>query len=260
MSIFFKTSMFWLQQLQIIISLRIWVGESLGNYRWAVKLGLALCREYQKGRGRSATRSSAHATEKVLRWLQERALRSFPTPSCSFPVDVFELYSNRNTCVLSRKGLGWVGGQPFKTRMTKLSRRNEDNEPNFRKKRRSKLRVCHLAMPDEFKKATAVEVQSSLTPLLLCQAYRDYYFSKRLVMKMEWPCEPSWWSKRLAKVAKKRGVQVHWTSHKQSVLTEDVHCPDVEWALPSASNMPITWAGHGESGPEVVVDVLEVQG
>ena len=50
------------------------MGESLGNYRWAVKLGLALCREYRKGRGRSAKRSCGHATEKVLRWLKERAL------------------------------------------------------------------------------------------------------------------------------------------------------------------------------------------
>ena len=47
-----------------------------------------------------------------------------------------------------------------KTRMKEM-RWNEDHEPNFRKKRRSKLRVCHLAMPDEFKASTAVEVSTT---------------------------------------------------------------------------------------------------
>lgn len=58
--------------------LRIWVAESLGNYRWAVQLGLQLCREYRVlGRGRSRKRGSAagHATEAVLKWLQEGEFR-----------------------------------------------------------------------------------------------------------------------------------------------------------------------------------------
>ena len=48
-----------------------------------------------------------------------------------------------------------------------------------------------------------------VTSVFKCfQAYRDYYFSKRLVMKMEWPSlPPSWWSKRLAKVARAKTVE-----------------------------------------------------
>lgn len=49
----------------------IWVAESLGNYRWAVNLGLALCSEYNKGRGRAAGKTSQHKTQKVLEWLRD---------------------------------------------------------------------------------------------------------------------------------------------------------------------------------------------
>lgn len=113
----------------------IWVAESLGNYRWAVQLGLQLCREYRLGRGKSVKKAIGvrHATEDVLKWLKE-------------------------------------------------------HEPKFKKKRRSKVKYQHLAMPEEFKSAqNAVE------------AYRDYYFSKRKTMKMEWPTglEPDWWSSRV---------------------------------------------------------------
>ena len=52
--------------------LRIWVAESLGNYRWAVQLGLHLCHEFRLGRGRQAQRTAPHATEAVLRWLKDR--------------------------------------------------------------------------------------------------------------------------------------------------------------------------------------------
>lgn len=111
----------------------IWVAESLGNYRWALRLGLALCREYRLGRGRSKKKPQAtHASEEVLRWLKE-------------------------------------------------------HEPNFRRTRRTKVAQHHLAMPEEFKLAkSAVE------------AYRDYYFSKRKTMNMEWPegQVPKWWSER----------------------------------------------------------------
>ncbi|CAK0865113.1 unnamed protein product [Prorocentrum cordatum] len=48
----------------------IWVSESLGNYRWAVALGLALCREYERGRGRAEGRTDPHRTQAVLEWLQ----------------------------------------------------------------------------------------------------------------------------------------------------------------------------------------------
>jgi len=53
--------------------LRIWVAESLGNYRWAVQLGLHLCHEFRLGRGRQAQRTAPHATEAVLRWLKDHA-------------------------------------------------------------------------------------------------------------------------------------------------------------------------------------------
>lgn len=49
----------------------IWVGESLGNYRWGVELGLALCEEYNNGRGRAAGKTTKHKTEKVLEWLRD---------------------------------------------------------------------------------------------------------------------------------------------------------------------------------------------
>lgn len=49
----------------------IWIAESLGNYRWAVQLGLALCDEYNAGRGRSAKREEAHKTQAVLEWLRD---------------------------------------------------------------------------------------------------------------------------------------------------------------------------------------------
>ncbi|CAE7708504.1 unnamed protein product [Symbiodinium pilosum] len=41
----------------------IWVAESLGNYRWAVRLGLALCREYNRGRGRAKGKRTQHRTQ-----------------------------------------------------------------------------------------------------------------------------------------------------------------------------------------------------
>eukprot|EP00443_Scrippsiella_acuminata_P065498 CAMPEP_0115551682 /NCGR_PEP_ID=MMETSP0271-20121206/95854_1 /TAXON_ID=71861 /ORGANISM="Scrippsiella trochoidea, Strain CCMP3099" /LENGTH=238 /DNA_ID=CAMNT_0002985285 /DNA_START=84 /DNA_END=800 /DNA_ORIENTATION=- len=49
----------------------IWVAESLGNYRWGVELGLALCREYNRGRGRAAGKQSLHRTQAVLEWLRD---------------------------------------------------------------------------------------------------------------------------------------------------------------------------------------------
>jgi len=48
----------------------IWVGNSLGNYRWAVEMGLELCAEYNRGRGRAAGKTTKHKTQKVLEWLQ----------------------------------------------------------------------------------------------------------------------------------------------------------------------------------------------
>merc|ERR1719330_347080 len=53
----------------------IWVAESLGNYRWAVRLGLALCREYNRGRGRAAGKISRHKTQAVLEWLRDHEPR-----------------------------------------------------------------------------------------------------------------------------------------------------------------------------------------
>lgn len=111
----------------------IWVSESLGNYRWAVQLGLALCAEYNRGRSRASGKTTLHKTQKVLEWLQR-------------------------------------------------------NEPNFETKRRTLVRLKHLAMPDKFKKAaTSVE------------AYRDYYYSKRKTMAMAWEPHrraPEWWEAR----------------------------------------------------------------
>lgn len=111
----------------------IWVSESLGNYRWAVQLGLALCAEYNRGRSRAPGKTTLHKTQKVLEWLQR-------------------------------------------------------NEPNFKTKRRTPVRLKHLAMPDKFKKAaTSVE------------AYRDYYYSKRKTMAMAWEPHrrsPEWWEAR----------------------------------------------------------------
>lgn len=49
----------------------IWVAESRGNYRWGVALGLALCREYNKGRGRAEGKKSQHRTQAVLEWLRD---------------------------------------------------------------------------------------------------------------------------------------------------------------------------------------------
>lgn len=48
----------------------VWVAESLGNYRWAVKLGMELCAEYNRGRARAAGKTSKHKTQKVMEWLQ----------------------------------------------------------------------------------------------------------------------------------------------------------------------------------------------
>lgn len=48
----------------------IWVGASLGNYRWAVQMALELCAEYNRGRGRAAGKTSKHKTQRVLEWLQ----------------------------------------------------------------------------------------------------------------------------------------------------------------------------------------------
>lgn len=53
----------------------IWVAESLGNYRWGVRLGLALCREYNKGRGRAEGRREQHRTQAVLEWLRDHEPR-----------------------------------------------------------------------------------------------------------------------------------------------------------------------------------------
>lgn len=118
----------------------IWVAESLGNYRWAVRLGLALCREYNCGRGRAKGRKEQHKTQAVLEWLR-------------------------------------------------------DHEPNFRRSQRTPVQRRHLAMPDELKNApTSVE------------AYRDYYFSKRRTMPLEWPAgrTPEWWDARLRATPKRR--------------------------------------------------------
>lgn len=49
----------------------VWVAESLGNYRWAVQMGLALCDEYNRGRGRAEGRTKAHSTQRVLEWLRD---------------------------------------------------------------------------------------------------------------------------------------------------------------------------------------------
>lgn len=113
----------------------IWVAESLGNYRWAVTLGLALCREYNRGRGRAAGKTTLHKTQEVLEWLR-------------------------------------------------------DNEPHFRRVRRTKVRRHHLAMPDELKDAS-----SSV------ECYRDYYYWKRQTMALEWPegLMPDWWQERVLK-------------------------------------------------------------
>eukprot|EP00927_Polykrikos_kofoidii_P020267 TRINITY_DN19570_c0_g1_i1.p1 TRINITY_DN19570_c0_g1~~TRINITY_DN19570_c0_g1_i1.p1 ORF type:complete len:155 (+),score=12.92 TRINITY_DN19570_c0_g1_i1:145-609(+) len=61
----------------------VWVAESLGNYRWAVRLGLELCHEYNRGRGRAAGKTSRHKTQAVLEWLRDhepnyRKLRQTP--------------------------------------------------------------------------------------------------------------------------------------------------------------------------------------
>ncbi|CAE8642100.1 unnamed protein product [Polarella glacialis] len=118
----------------------IWVSESRGNYRWAVALGLALCREYNRGRGRAGGKTSEHKTQAVLEWLRY-------------------------------------------------------HEPNFKRKNRTAVKKLHLAMPDNCKEA----VDS-------VEAYRDYYFSKRLTMKMEWPegRVPLWWDARKAALSRKR--------------------------------------------------------
>ena len=44
----------------------VWVMESVANYRWAVKLGLALFEEYQR-----RFRKSQHKSRKVLAWLRD---------------------------------------------------------------------------------------------------------------------------------------------------------------------------------------------
>lgn len=121
----------------------IWVAESLGNYRWAVQLGLELCREYNRGRGRAKGKVTKHRTEAVLEWLR-------------------------------------------------------DHEPNFRRKARTKVRRVHLAMPDELKQDDIIE------------AYRDYYFSKRKTMRMEWPegRTPEWWEERVHGVRSRGGAAV----------------------------------------------------
>lgn len=49
----------------------IWVADSLGNYRWAVQLGLELCNEYNEGRGRAIGKTTRHKTQKVLEWLRD---------------------------------------------------------------------------------------------------------------------------------------------------------------------------------------------
>jgi len=119
----------------------IWVGESHGNYKWAVQLGLELCAEYNQGRGRAAGKTTQHRTQRVLEWLQRY-------------------------------------------------------EPNFKIKRRTPVKLKHLAMPDKFKKAS-----SSI------EAYRDYYYSKRKTMTMAWDPKkrtPDWWEARRMKKAQKR--------------------------------------------------------
>mmetsp|Transcript_85650 Transcript_85650/g.239272 ORF Transcript_85650/g.239272 Transcript_85650/m.239272 type:complete len:258 (+) Transcript_85650:142-915(+) len=141
----------------------IWVAESLGNYRWAVQLGLELCNEYNRGRGRAAGKTSKHKTEKVLEWLR-------------------------------------------------------DHEPNFTRVRRRPVEKRHLAMPDKFKKATTS-----------VEAYRDYYYSKRRTMPMEWPegRVPEWWTARQEagrrkrpEAAKKIGSATRPTSSKAGAAME----------------------------------------
>jgi len=167
----------------------IWVAESLGNYRWAVCLGLALCKEYNRGRGRAKGKTSAHRTQAVLEWLR-------------------------------------------------------DHEPNIRRKRRTPVQARHLAMPDKFKKAA-----SSV------EAYRDYYFSKRRTMAMEWPEGriPPWWEARKAALSAKRkrgrgtaqdSDKVVATHAKRPKASSVVRAPtDVSGALAdvaSATREPIT--------------------
>lgn len=53
------------------LGVMIWASESLGNYRWCVRLGLALCREYNSGRARAQGKSDHHKTQAVLEWLRD---------------------------------------------------------------------------------------------------------------------------------------------------------------------------------------------
>jgi len=147
----------------------VWLTESLGNYRWAVELGLALCDEYNNGRGRAAGKTTKHKTQKVLEWLR-------------------------------------------------------DHEPNYPISKRTPVRRKHFAMPDEFKKTGAV------------QAYRDYYFSKRLTMTMVWPAgqTPTWWEAKCSpknikeekaaekkrKQAKLRATLKPSTTHGRKAVTQ----------------------------------------
>jgi hypothetical protein len=126
----------------------IWVAESLGNYRWGVQLGLCLCDEYNKGRGRAAGKQTKHKTQKVLEWLR-------------------------------------------------------DHEPTFQRSNRTPVKHIHLAMPPRCKKAS-----SSV------QAYRDYYWSKRKKMKMDWPVgrTPTWWE---AKKSPKKRKQMEEAERKK---------------------------------------------
>ena len=65
------------------------MAESLGNYRWAVQLGLQLCREYRLGRGKSVKKAMGvqHASEDVLKWLKDGRLGSSLKGMAEWQVD-----------------------------------------------------------------------------------------------------------------------------------------------------------------------------
>lgn len=50
---------------------RLWVMDSLANYRWAVRLGLALCDEFERRFRRDEPDAGQHKTKTVLEWLRD---------------------------------------------------------------------------------------------------------------------------------------------------------------------------------------------
>lgn len=165
-------------------------------------------------------------------------------------------------CKEYNSGRGRAAGKTSKHKTQKVLEWLRDHEPNFQRSKRTPVTTKHLAMPPRFKKAA-----SSV------QAYRDYYYSKRRKMKMDWPVgrTPPWWeakrspkkrkqmeeamalrkSKRAEKINMKRAHQSDLkVSQQHETIQETVAAPlgsdqKIDSLMFSDSALPVSET-HGE--------------